>query len=146
MGLMSHIRPYRLVAVLGMKKLLYSACGLFIVALACVSFSGCSTSETTTHTSTTAVVPNANGGQLTIYRAANLGETLSVTIDGVARGQVRRGETFTTVLSPGQHVVSLLLQPNNLNLAPTVKKLTVEKGGSYAFTARWLRDTMLSQQ
>ena len=128
-----------------MKKLLYPACGLFIVALACANFSGCSTSETTTHTSTTATVPNANGGQLTIYRAANLGENLSVTIDGVARGQVRRGDTFTTVLSPGQHVVSLLLQPNNLNLPPTVKKLAVEKGKTYAFTAMWAGDTLVLQ-
>ena len=81
-----------------------------------------------------------NGGQLIIYRAANLGETLFVTIDGVAKGQVRRGDTYTGALSPGQHVLSVILQPNNLNLPPTVKKLTIEKGKTYAFTAMWAGD------
>ncbi len=143
MGLTSYWQRYRRVTVSGMKKLLYSACGVLIVALACANFSGCSTSETTSSTSTTAVVPNANGGQLVIYRAANLGEGLFVTIDGVQKAQVRQGDTYTTVLSPGQHVVSVILMPNNLNLPPTVKKLTVEKGKTYAFTAMWAGDTLV---
>jgi hypothetical protein len=126
-----------------MKKLLYPACGLFIVALACVSFSGCATSNTASSGSAATAAPNMNGGQLVIFRAANLGETLFVTIDGVKKGQVREGDTFKGALSPGQHVLSVILMPNELNLPPTVKKLTVEKGKTYSFTAMWEGDTLV---
>lgn len=127
-----------------MKKHLYPACGLLIIALACASFSGCETSSTASSTSAaTAAAPNMDGGQLVIFRAANLGETLFVTIDGVKKGQVRQGDTFKGALSPGQHVVSVILMPNELNLPPTVKKLTVEKGKTYAFTAMWEGDTLV---
>ena len=62
---------------------------------------------------------------------------LDVSIDGVKKGSFAEGETYTGALSPGQHVISVILRPNQLNLSPTKKTLTVAKGQTYTFTAMW---------
>jgi hypothetical protein len=113
-----------------------------MIAVAC-SFLGCQT--TAPGPSATASAPHANAGRLTISRAANLGEMLVVTVDGGKPVTVRAGDIFTTSLSPGKHVVSAILQPNQLNLTPTKLNLNVEKGKSYAYTAMWRGDTLVLQ-
>ena len=114
-----------------------------IVALACANFSGCQTSNTASSGSAATAAANQDGGALIIYRAANLGQGLLVSIDGVTKSPVREGETYNGMLAPGQHVVSVILYPNRLNLPPTVKTLTVEKGKTYRFTAIWKGDTLV---
>lgn len=126
-----------------MKKLLYQGCVLMIAALACANFSGCQTSNTASSAGAATAAPNQDGGRLIIHRAANLGQGLLVSIDGVKNPPVREGETYTGTLAPGQHVVSVILYPNRLNLPPTVKTLTIEKGKTYAFTAIWQGDTLV---
>ena len=62
---------------------------------------------------------------------------LDVSIDGVRKGVLSEGETYKGALSPGQHVITVILQPNQLNLPPTKKTLTVAKGQTYTLTAMW---------
>ena len=85
----------------------------------------------------------ADAAQLTINRAPNLGEILVITIDGGQKSTVRVGDSFKTTLAPGSHVISALLEPNQLNLAPTKKTLEVKKDQSYTLTAAWEGDTLV---
>ena len=126
-----------------MKKINYHSCALLIAALACATFSGCQTSTTASSGSAMTVATNTDAGRLVINRAPNLGETLFVSIDGVKVSQVRKGDTYTGPLSPGQHVLSVILEPNHLNLPPTVKRLTVKKGQTYTFTAMWQGESLV---
>ena len=132
-------------AVSGMKKSTYHSCALLIVALACAIFSGCQTSTTASSGSAMTVATNKDAGRLIIHRAADFGsgEDLLVSIDGVKVSQVREGDTYTGPLSPGQHVLSVIAEPNQLNLSPTVKHLTVKKGQTYTFTAMWQGSTLV---
>ena len=68
---------------------------------------------------------------------------LNVSIDGKPVGDVPPGQTYNGSLSPGAHVVSVLLQPNELNLSPTTKRITVEKGQTYTYTAMWQGDSVV---
>lgn len=44
---------------------------------------------------------------------------------------------------PGQHILSVILRPNQLNLRPTQKRLTVIKGQTYTLTASWQDETLV---
>jgi hypothetical protein len=68
---------------------------------------------------------------------------LDVSIDGARVGGLSMGETYRGPLSPGQHVISVILRPNELNLPPTKKTLTVVKGQTYTFTAMWQGQTVV---
>lgn len=118
------------------------SCGLLIVALGFTIFSGCETKGTgaSSSTSSASTMASADSGRLVIRRIPNLGGwILNVSIDGKQVRSVRKGQTYNDSLSAGPHVVSVLLTPNNLNLAPTEKRITVEKGQTYTFTAMWRR-------
>ena len=124
-----------------MKKSNYRNCGLLIVALGFISFSGCETAGTAAPSSASAVstMGSADSGRLVIRRIANIGSglVLNVSIDGKQAELVGKGQTYDRSLSAGPHVVSVLLIPNKLNLAPTEKRITVKGGQTYTFTARW---------
>src|SRR5437879_3937920 len=130
-----------------MKKFNYHFCVLLIRALACAGLSGCETSGTAAPGATASVTAPAgqNAAQLIIRRAPNMGTGLflDVSIDGARVGGLSMGETYRGTLSPGQHVVSVILRPNQLNLAPTKKSLTVVKGQTYALTAMWQGETVV---
>jgi len=115
-----------------MKTFSYYSCVLVIAALACAGLSGCETSGTAAPgaTASAAAPASQNAAQLIIRRAPNMGTGLflDVKIDGVRVGALSMGETYRGSLSPGQHVVSVILRPNQLNLSPTKKTLTVAKG------------------
>ena len=68
---------------------------------------------------------------------------LDIDIDGASVGSTGVGEIYRGSLSPGQHVVSVLLRPNRLNLPRTQKTLTVEKGQTYTLTAMWQGNTVV---
>ena len=135
---------YRL-AIPGMKNCNWYGCGLLIVALACATLSGCET--TGTEASSTASASTAfmsassskNAGHLIIQRLPDLGtaEVLNISIDGKQVATLPRGQTYSGSLSPGQHVVSVLAIPNALHLLPTQKRLSVQAGQTYDFTAMW---------
>ena len=124
----------------GMKKYNDHICGLLIVALVWFTFSGCQTSSTGTSGSTASMAaPSKNAGRLTIQRAANFGIDLSlnVLIDGAQVASLVEGRSYHGTLSPGQHVISLTVTPNLGEFRGTTKRLTVQKGQTYSFTAMW---------
>ena len=86
-----------------------------------------------------------SAARLIIRRAANMGTGLflDIDIDGASVGSIGMGEIYRGSLLPGQHVVSVLLRPNQLNLPRTQKTLTVEKGQTYALTAMWQGNTVV---
>jgi len=127
-----------------MKNYKYYGCGLLIVALAYATLSGCETSGTGASSAAPAS-STKNAGRLIIQRAANMGTglVLNVSIDGKQVAAVPRGQTYSGSISPGQHVVSVLLVPNQLNLRPTQKRLSVQAGQTYSFTAMWQGNRVL---
>jgi hypothetical protein len=68
---------------------------------------------------------------------------LDVKVDGAKVGALSMGETYRGSLSPGQHVISVILRPNEMNLPPTKKTLTVVKGQTYSLTAAWQGSTVV---
>src|SRR5438876_6125079 len=124
-----------------MKKFSYHCYALLIAALVCAGLSGCQTSGTAGPgaTASAAAPAGQNVAQLIIRRAPNMGTGLflDVKIDGTSVGALAAGETYRGNLSPGQHTVAVLLRPNQLNLPPTTKTLTVVQGQTYRLTAAW---------
>jgi hypothetical protein len=136
-------------AVSNKKKFNYHGYALLITALAltCAVLSGCETSGTPATGATTSVAGpvSQNAARLIIRRAANMGTGLflDIDIDGASVGSIGMGEKYRGSLSPGQHVVSVLLRPNQLNLPRAQKTLTVEKGQTYTLTAIWQGSTVV---
>jgi hypothetical protein len=132
-----------------MKKSNYCNYGLIIVTLGFTIFSGCETTGTGASRSTSAAstMASADSGRLVIQRVANIGTALvlQVSIDGKNVGSVARGQTYNGSLPPGPHVVSVILEPNGMNLAPTQKRITVQKGKTYTFTATWQGNVLALQ-
>ena len=123
-----------------MQKQNYLSCGLLIAALACFIFSGCQTSSTGTSGSAASMAaPSKNAGRLTIQRAANFGSDLSlnILIDGAQVASLVEGRPYNGTLASGQHVLSLTVDPNRGGIPPTTKRLTVQAGQTYSFTAMW---------
>jgi hypothetical protein len=130
-----------------MKTFSYYSCVLVIAALVCAGLSGCETSGTAAPGATASVAAPAgqNAAQLIIRRSPNMGTGLflDVSIDGANVGTVPMGQTYRGSLSPGQHVISVILRPNQLHLSPTKKTLTAVKGQTYDFTAMWQGQTVV---
>jgi hypothetical protein len=123
-----------------MKKYNYHICGLFIVTLACFAFSGCQTSSTGAAGSTASMAaPSKNAAHLMIQRAANFGDrlTLNVAIDGAQVAALVMGRSYSGALSPGQHTITLSVDPNLTGTPPMTKPLTVQAGQTYSFTGMW---------
>jgi len=123
-----------------MKRYNYHICGLLIIALVCFIFSGCQTSGTGASGATASMAaPSKNAGRLTIQRAANFGDNLvlNVSIDGASVASLVMGRSYHGTLSPRQHVISLTVTPNLGEFRGTTKRLTVQAGQTYSFTAMW---------
>jgi len=129
-----------------MKKFNYHSYVLVIAALACAGLSGCETSGTAASGTAASAAPAGEGAaQLVIRRAPNMGAGLflDVKIDGAKVGALAMGETYRGNLSPGQHVISVILRPNQLSLPPTKTTLTAVKGQTYMLTAMWQGQTVV---
>ena len=130
-----------------MKKFNYHCYVLMIAALACAGLSGCETSGTAAPGATASAAAPAGQGaaQLVVRRAANMGNGLflDIKIDGANVATLSMGQTYRGSLSPGHHVISVILRPNQLNLQPTKKTLTAVKGQTYDFTAMWQGQTVV---
>jgi len=114
---------------------------ILVVALMCVAVVGCQSGNTTG--SATTASTSSDSGHLIIHRTANLAETLIVSIDGAKVSELGVGDSYSGSLSPGQHTLSVILEPNQLNLKPTVKHLTVGKGQTFTFTAAWKAEKLV---
>jgi len=128
-----------------MKNLIYLS-STIVIALGAAVLSGCGTiagdSPALTVATTTAT---ADSGTLVIKRAPNMGTGLflDVAVDGKRVGIVRIGQRYSGPLPAGPHEISVLLCPNNLNLPPTEKKITVQPAQTYTFTACWRGETVV---
>ena len=123
-----------------MKTSNYHIRGLLIAALACFTFSGCQTSSTGAPGSTTSVAaPSKNASRLTIRRAANFGDrlTLNIAIDGKQVAAVVMGRSYHGTVPAGQHTITLNVTPNRGRFGTTTQHLTLHAGQTYSFTAMW---------
>ena len=113
----------------GMKKVIYRTNSLIIMALGVAIFSGCGTTGSSSNATATTNV-NANSGSLVINRAANMGSGLYLhgSIDGKRVANLSSGQRYSGSLSAGPHLVSVILEPNDLNLAPTQKRSRFSRG------------------
>ena len=112
-----------------MRKYNYAICGLFILALAYFTFSGCQT--TTTGSS-------GSMAHLTVQRGPKFGsrQVLSVMVDGARVASVTEGQAYNGTLTPGQHVISVsAIGPERFT--PPTKTITAEAGQTYTLTATW---------
>jgi hypothetical protein len=112
-----------------MKKYNYPICGLFIIALAYFTFSGCETTSTG---------PSGSTAHLTVQRGAKFGSRsiLAVMVDGARVASLTEGQAYNGNLSPGQHVISVSVSGPTRFANPT-KTVMAEKGQTYSFTATW---------
>ena len=113
----------------GMKKYNYPICGLFIIALAYFTLSGCETTSTASSGST---------AHLTVQRGPKLGSksVLAVMVDGARVASLTEGQAYNGTLPPGQHVISVSVSGPTRFANPT-KTVMAEKGQTYSFTATW---------
>ena len=112
-----------------MKKYNYAICGLFMVALAYFTFSGCQTTTTG---------PSGSMAHLTVQRGPKFGakQVLAVMVDGARVASVTEGQAYNGTLSPGQHVISVSATGPERFTAPT-KTIMAEAGQTYTLTAVW---------
>jgi hypothetical protein len=80
-----------------------------------------------------------NAGHLTVRRAPNFGSrvALNVSIDGAQVALLRKGQSYNGNLSAGKHVISVNVTPSRARGGTATKRLTVQAGQTYSFTATW---------
>ncbi len=110
-----------------MKKYNYAIFTLFIVTLACFTFSGCQTNT-----------PSASTASLHIARTAELGGhlVLGVAIDGAQVASLGKDQTYDGTLLAGRHVITATVRGPNRSSSVT-KTVTAQPGQAYTFTATW---------
>ena len=82
---------------------------------------------------------NKNAGHLTIRRAAKFGNrvALNVSIDGAHVALLGQGQSYNGTLPAGEHVISVTVTPSQARSGTATKRLKVESGQTYSFTATW---------
>jgi hypothetical protein len=120
-----------------MKTQKYHLYVLLLVIFTCFAFAGCQTSNSAAGTSMAATSKNA--GHLTVRRAAKFGSrmALNVSIDGAQVALLGQGQSYNGTLSAGEHVISVNVTPSQARGGTATKRLTVEAGQTYSFTATW---------
>jgi len=105
------------------------------VACACLISVGCTTGPGA------ATAPPPNSGHVLIYRVANFGENLGLTVsvDGKDVGTFSQGNNYSGYLPAGQHVLMARPDPNPAGTTPAKKTVTIQAGQTYVFTAAWAR-------
>jgi hypothetical protein len=80
-----------------------------------------------------------NAGHLTVRRAAKFGSrmALHVSIDGAQVALLGQGQSYNGKLSAGEHVISVNVTPSQARGGTATKRLKVESGQTYSFTATW---------
>ena len=115
-----------------MKKY-YSIICILILACTGLIMVGC---ETTQQAAATAPPP-PNSARLLVNRVANFGSDLSLvlSVDGKDVGSFTEGNNYSGYLSPGQHVITARVDPNQTGAGAARKTLNVKAGQTYSFTA-----------
>jgi hypothetical protein len=98
--------------------------------------------DTAIHTQETksdsSLSPNDNA-RLVVNRAANFGilESVTVFVDGVQVAELELSQSYDAVLPPGQHLVSISMNPKMEGQKPTQRQVDAKPGKTYAFRAVW---------
>jgi hypothetical protein len=111
-----------------MKILNYVSGKLIMVAIAC-SFAA-----------SAPIQAQEDDARLVVTRSANFGtfQYLILYVDGVHVADLGLNQSYDAVLPPGQHVLSVSTTPQGYRYAPpTQRRVNVEPGKTYAFTAFW---------
>jgi hypothetical protein len=122
-----------------MKILTHVSGKLIIVAIAC-SFAASTPIQAGVARSNPASARSEDDARLVVSRAANFGtfQYLNLFVDGVHVADLGLGQSYDALLPPGQHVLSVSTTPQAYRRTPpTQRRVTVEPGETYAFTAFW---------
>jgi len=98
--------------------------------------------DTAIHTQETksdsSLSPN-DGARLVVNRSANFGilESVTVFVDGVQVAELELSQSYDAVLPPGQHLVSISMNPKTEGQKPTQRQVDAKPGKTYAFKAVW---------
>jgi len=78
-------------------------------------------------------------GRLTVERAANFGWNLgfNLQIDGRSVRNVVLGRSYTALLSPGPHVLTVIQVPSRGYSAPTSTTVNIQPGAEHLYQAVW---------
>ena len=120
-------------------KILRSISGrLIMVAIAC-SFAASTPIQAQEAKSESASASSGDNARLVVNRAANFGilESVSVFVDGVQVADLELSQSYDAVLPPGQHVLSISMNPKTDGQKPTQRRVNAKPGETYAFTAVW---------
>ena len=99
--------------------------------------------DTAIHTqeakSDSALLSPGDNARLVVNRAANFGilESVTVFVDGVQVAELEISQTYDAVLPPGQHLVSISMNPKTDGQKPTHRQVDAKPGKTYAFKAVW---------
>jgi hypothetical protein len=109
-----------------------------MVAIAC-SFAASTSIQAQEAKSDSASASSDDNARLVVNRAANFGilESISVFIDGVQVADLELSQSYDAVLPPGQHVLSISMNPKTDGQKPTQRRVNAKSGETYAFTAVW---------
>jgi hypothetical protein len=109
-----------------------------MVAIAC-SFAASAPIRAQEAKSDVASASSDDNARLVVNRAANFGilESISVFIDGVQVADLELSQSYDEVLRPGQHVLSISMNPKTDGQKPTRRRVNAKRGKTYAFTAVW---------
>jgi hypothetical protein len=109
-----------------------------MIAIAC-SFAASTPIQAQEASSDSASASSDDNARLVVNRAANFGilESISVFIDGVQVADLELSQSYDAVLRPGQHVVSISMNPKTDGQKPTQRRVNAKPGKTYAFTAVW---------
>jgi hypothetical protein len=112
---------------------------LMMVAIAC-SFAASTPIQAQEVRSNSALARSEDHAHLVVTRSANFGtfQYLILFVDGVHVADLGLNRSYDAVLSTGQHVLSVSTTPQIYRYtAPTQRRINVEPGKTYAFTAFW---------
>jgi hypothetical protein len=86
---------------------------------------------------TGAELKGVTSGRLIILRAVNLGPTIvGLKIDGVAMAPLAYNRRYDAPISAGSHVLTVYPVVSREGARPTEKRVNVEPGRTYTFTAK----------
>jgi hypothetical protein len=121
-----------------MKILHYVSGKLIMVAIAC-SFAASTPIQAREARSNSASARSGGNARLVVTRAADFGtlESINLFIDGVQVADLELSQSYDEVLRPGQHVLSISMNPKTDGQKPTQRRVNAKRGKTYAFTAVW---------
>lgn len=123
-----------------MKALRYVSGKLIILAVACsfIASTPIQAEEAKSNAASRARSGEKNA-RLVVNRAANFGilESVNVFIDGVQVAELELSQSYDAVLPPGEHVLSISINPKADGQRPTQRRVNAKPGETYAFTAVW---------